>query len=148
MELVPWRPFGEELGSVPDEMHQLWSRFFGEIPSPTTFGEQWSPSMDISETEDKLLVRAELPGIDVKDLDLSISGGLLVIKGEKKREEEEKDEHHYCTERHYGSFQRTIELPTSVQGDKVEATFNKRILKVTLPKAEEARKKEIKIEIE
>ena len=128
-------------------MDRVWNRFLGETPVARTFTEEWLPSVDISETEDKLLIKAELPGLEAKDVKVSVSGDILTIKGEKKKEEEEKDEHHYCVERYYGSFQRSFQLPTSVKEDKVEATFDKGVLKVTLPKVEEAKKKEIEVKI-
>jgi len=128
-------------------MDNLWSRFLGETPLARMLGEEWSPSVDVSETKDSFIVKAELPGLGAKDVDVSISGDILTIKGEKKRQEEEKDEHHYRAERYYGSFQRTFRLPASVQGDKIEATFDKGVLKVTLPKVEEAKKKQIEIKV-
>ena len=78
---------------------------------------------------------------------MSISGNVLTIKGEKKKEEEEKDEHHHYVERYYGSFQRSFQLPAGVKSDKIDATFDKGVLKVTLPKVEEAKEKEIEIEV-
>jgi HSP20 family protein len=72
---------------------------------------------------------------------------ILCIKGEKKKEEQEKDEHHYCAERYYGSFQRVFRLPSGVKGDNIEATFEKGILRITLPKVEEAKKKKIEIKV-
>ena len=146
MELMPWRPFGE-LGSIRSEMDRLWNKFLGETPFARSFTEEWSPSVDISETKDKLVIKAELPGLDAKDVNVSISGDLLTIKGEKKKEEEEKDEHHHYIERYYGSFQRSFQLPVNVKTDKIEATFDKGVLKVTLPKTEEAKKKEIEIKV-
>ena len=146
MELMPWRPFGE-LGSIRSEMDRLWNKFLGETPFARSFTEEWSPSVDISETKDKLVIKAELPGLDAKDVNVSISGDLLTIKGEKKKEEEEKDEHHHYMERYYGSFQRSFQLPVNVKTDKIEATFDKGVLKVTLPKTEEAQKKEIEIKV-
>ena len=146
MELMPWRPFGE-IGSLRKEMDNLWSRFFREIPSMGAFTEEWLPSADISETRKNFIVKAELPGLDAKDVKVSLSGDLLTIKGEKKKEEEEKDEHHHFIERYSGSFQRSFQLPTSVKGDKVEATFDKGVLKVTIPKVEEAEKKEIEVKV-
>jgi len=146
MEIVPWRPFCE-LSSFRKEMDRLWDRFGGETPLARTLGEVWSPSVDISETKDKLLIKAELPGLDTKDVNVSISGDLLIIKGEKKAEEEEKDEHYHCVERYAGSFQRVFRLPSGVKADKIEATFDKGVLKVTLPKVEEAKKKEIEVKV-
>lgn len=146
MELMPWRPFGG-LTSLRREMDDLWDRFFGEKPVPTRFTGEWLPSVDVSETEDKVLIKAELPGLDAKDVSVSMSGDLLTIKGEKKKEEEEKDEHHHYIERYYGSFQRSFRLPVNIQSDKIEASFEKGVLKVILPKAEEAKKKEIEIKV-
>lgn len=147
MELIPWRPFGEGLSEFHTEMDKLRNRFMSGLPFSRTFTEEWSPFMDILETKDKLIVKAELPGLEAKDVNVSVSGDLLTIKGEKEKEEEEKGEHYHCVERSYGSFQRSFRLPTSVQGDKVEATFDKGVLKVTLPKVEEAKKKEIEIKV-
>ena len=146
MELVPWKPFGE-IGPFRGEMDRLRDRLFGEKPLARALTEEWAPSVDISETKDNFIVKAELPGLESKDVNVSISGDLLIIKGEKKKEEEEKDEHHYYVERYSGSFQRVFQLPTAVKGDKVEATFDKGVLKVTLPKVEEAKKKEIEIKV-
>ena len=147
MQLVPSRPFGGELSSFRREMDRIWDRFLGETPFAKVLSEEWAPSVDVSETKDNFVVKAELPGLEAKDVNVNISGDLLTIKGEKKKEEEEKDEHHYCAERYYGSFQRVFQLPTSVQADKVEATFDKGVLKVTIPKAEEAKKKEIEVKV-
>jgi HSP20 family protein len=147
MELVPWRPFGGELSSLRREMDSLWNRFFGETPLARTFAEEWSPTVDISESKDNFIIKAELPGVDERDVNVSISGDILTVKGEKKKEAEEKDEHHYRAERYYGSFQRSFQLPTSVKADKIEAAFEKGVLKVTLPKVEEAKKKKIEVKV-
>ena len=146
MELSPWRPFGE-LSPFRKEMDRLWNRFLGETPFARTFNEMWSPSVDISETKDDFVVKAELPGLEAKDVNVSISGNVLTIKGEKKAEEEEKDEHYHRVERYSGSFQRVFQLPIGVKADKVEANFDKGVLKVTLPKVEEAKKKEIEVKV-
>ena len=146
MELAPWRPFGE-LSPFRKEADRLWDRFLGEIPFGRTFTESWLPSVDISETKDNFVVKAELPGLEAKDVNVSISGDILTIKGEKKAEEEEKDEHYHRIERYSGSFQRVFQLPSGVIADKIEATFDKGVLKVTLPKVEEAQKKEIEVKV-
>jgi len=146
MELVPWRPF-RGTSTLRQEIDDLWNRFLGETPFSRTFTEEWLPSADISETKDKLLIKAELPGLDPKDINVSVSGDLLTIKGEKKKEEEEKDEHYHFMERYYGSFQRSFRLPVNVQSDKVEAIFDKGVLNITLLKKEEAEKKEIEVKV-
>ncbi len=146
MELMPWRLYGG-LGSALSEIDRLWNRFFRQPPSMGTFTEELSPSVDISETKNQLVIKAEMPGLDAKDVNVSISGDLLTIRAEKKKEEEEKDEHHHYMERYYGSFQRSFQLPINVKTDKMEATFDKGILKIALPKTEEAKKKEIEIKV-
>ena len=146
MELTTWRPFGE-LSSLRREMDRLWDRSLGETQLARTFTESWLPSVDISETKDNFVVKAELPGLETKDVNVSISGDILTIKGEKKAEEEEKDEHYHCVERYSGSFQRTFQLPSGVKADKIKATFDKGVLKVTLPKVEEAKKNEIEVKV-
>jgi len=146
MELVPWRPFGQ-ISSGRKEMDRFWNQFFRESPSLPVFAEEWQPHVDISESKDSFIVKAELPGEEPKDVKVSMSGDILTIRGEKKKEKEEKDEHHHCVERYEGSFQRAFQLPTAVNGDKVEAMFDKGVLKVTLPKVEEAKKREIEVKI-
>jgi HSP20 family protein len=146
MELVPWRSFGEP-SPLRKEMDRLWNRLLRETPSMGAFTEEWLPSVDISETKDNFVVKAELPGLDAKDVSVSISGDILTIRGEKKKETEDEDEHHHYVERYAGSFQRVFQLPAAVKGDKVEASFDKGVLKVTLPKVEEAKKKEVEVKV-
>jgi HSP20 family protein len=146
MDLAPWRPFGE-VSTLRDEMDRLWDRFFGERPLEKTFSENWLPSVDISETEDHLIIRVELPGLETKDVNVSISGDLLTIKGEKKKEKEEKEEHHHYIERYAGTFTRSFRIPVNVKADQAEAVFDKGVLKVMFPKMETSRKKEIKIKV-
>ena len=144
MELIPRKPFSE-ISTVRNEMDRLWNRFLDEWPLPTVFTKGWAPMADISETKDKLIVKAELPGLDPEDIKLSLSGNLLTIEGEKKKEKEEKDEHHYSLERYSGTFQRCFRLPVEVQEEKIEAKFDKGVLTITMPKTTKTPKKEIKI---
>ncbi|MEW6409414.1 MAG: Hsp20/alpha crystallin family protein [Nitrospirota bacterium] len=97
--------------------------------------------------KDEIVVKVELPGIEKDQVDITLSEDTLTIKGEAKKEEEVKDEDYYRCERCYGSFSRTINLPARVQGDKSKATFKNGILEICLPKAEEAKPKEIKVEV-
>jgi len=105
------------------------------------------PAIDMSEDEKAYKISAELPGIDAKDIDVSVSGDMLVLKGEKRQEKEEKDKNYHFSERAYGSFQRAFDLPASVDRDKVAADFSKGVLTITLPKTAEARKPQKKIAI-
>jgi HSP20 family protein len=93
-------------------------------------------------------VKAELPGMDSKDIDISLSDGTLTIKGEKKQEKEEKKSDYHFIERSYGAFTRSIQLPKQVQRDKISTSYKNGLLRITLPKSEEAKKKEIKIKVE
>jgi len=129
-------------------MDRMWERFFGEMPTVEPFPREWTPSLDVSETKNNIVVKAEAPGIDPKDIDISLTGDVLTIKGEKRQEKEEKDENYHRVERSYGVFARSVRLPLEVQSDKIEASYKNGILKITLPKSEEAKKKEIKITVE
>jgi len=105
------------------------------------------PAIDMSEDEKAYKISAELPGIDAKDIDVSVSGDMLVLKGEKRQEKEEKDKNYHFSERAYGSFQRAFDLPASVDRDKVAADFSKGVLTITLPKTADAQKPQKKIEV-
>ena len=105
------------------------------------------PAIDMSEDEEAYKISAELPGIDAKDIDVSPSGDMLVLKGEKRQEKEEKDKNYHFSERACGSFQRAFDLPTSVDRNKVAADFAKGVLTITLPKTAEAQKPQKKIDI-
>jgi len=147
MNIVPWKPF-DELTTLRREMDSLWDRFFPEAPFHERYAAHaWLPKVDLTETKDKLVVKAELPGLEAKDVELSLTEDILTIRGEKKEEKEEKDEHCFFVERYHGTFQRNIKLPTLVKTDKIDATFDKGILTINLPKSEEVKKKEIKIKV-
>ena len=146
MALIPWRPW-RELDLLRREMDNLWNRFTGERPIEWVEGE-WVPSLDVSETQDKVVVKAEAPGIDPKEIDISLNSGILTLKGEKKKEREEKDASYHLIERSYGSFSRSVRLPAEVQEDKVKAGYKDGVLTVTLPKTERAKERAIKIELE
>jgi HSP20 family protein len=146
-ELKPLKPF--EFDRLRREMDRLWDSFFEGRPSSGTRQErEWLPSLDVSETKSDLVVKAELPGMEAKDVEISLNEGILTIKGEKKQEGEEKEEGYHLIERSYGTFARFIRLPKDVQSNKIKASFKNGVLKVVLPKSEEAKKKEIKIKVE
>jgi HSP20 family protein len=146
-ELVPWRPF-TELSTFRREMDRLWDSFFGERPSARIWEREWAPSLDVSETKNNFVVKAEIPGMDAKDINISLTGDLLTIKGEKKQEREEKEEDYHLVERSYGAFSRSVRLPTEVESGKIEASYKNGILKIRLPKSEKGKAKEVKIKVE
>ncbi len=145
-EVIPWRA-RKELEGLRREMDKLWEGFFGER-ALEPFEERWSPALDLTETKNNLVVKAELPGIDHKDISIDLSGDILTVKGERKQEKEEKEENYHLVERRYGAFARSVRLPVKIQEDKIKASYKDGVLKIVLPKSEEAKKKEIKIKVE
>ncbi len=107
----------------------------------------WSPAVDIFETADSIVMKAELPGVSRDNIDIQVQDNTLMLKGERKFEREVKEENYLRIERSYGAFQRAFTLPTVVQRDKIKATFKDGVLEVTMPKAEEAKPKQVKIDV-
>jgi HSP20 family protein len=153
-----WQPF-ESLREEVDRIFDEFTRGFGRWPFgrrifdvepllryETSFGVS-APVVDVVEKEKEYQISAELPGLDEKDVEVSVSDDMLTIKGEKKEEKEEKAKNYYLSERRYGAFQRSFQLPSGVDAEKIEASFQKGVLTVTLPKTPEAQKKEKKIAI-
>ena len=148
-------------GSLRSEVDRLFDRFSGAFgfpamrrmfePEPAASGMTGftfaAPVVDLSEDDTSYKITAELPGIEAKDLDVSVSGDLLVIKGEKRHEQERKDKTYHFSERSYGSFQRAFALPDGVDRDKIAADLSKGVLTVTLPKTAEAAKPAKKIQV-
>lgn len=145
MDLVQWRPF-REVFRLRNEMDRLWDEYFGPgRRALQPIEEAWLPAVDIAETGDKITVKAEIPGMEAKDIEISMVGDTLTIKGEKKAEREEKEENYHLVERSYGSFSRAMKLPAAVDPDKVQATYKNGVLTVVLPKKEEVKPKAIEI---
>ena len=128
-----------------DEMDRLFDNSFGPVfRTPGSFS-RWTPALDVYQDKDQFTVVAELPGLKKEDIELSLHGGVLTISGERKQDK--KDKEGYRNERFFGRFQRSVTLPTSVDGNKVKATYQDGILKVVLPKAEEAKPKQIDVSV-
>ena len=146
--------YSDPLGALRSEMDRLFDSFTGGLPTfPSLFGSSGSrgfaliPSMDVKETDEEIVVETELPGLYEKDVSLTVQNGVLTIQGEKKLEHDEEQENYHIMERRYGSFQRTLRLPESVDEGKIEARFENGVLKVTLPKHPEAAGEPRKIDI-
>lgn len=147
-ELARWTPF-REVSRLRDEMDRMWQDFFGPgRRALRPMGEEWIPAVDISDTADKVMVKVEVPGMDAKNIEISLSGDILTIRGEKKAEREEKEENFHLVERSYGSFARSLRLPAAVEADKIEASYKKGVLTITCPKKEEVKPKQITIKAE
>lgn len=133
------------LSTLRREMDRLFDRFADfDLPELRWSGE-WTPALDVSETKDAIIVKAEVPGIDPSKIEVTLEEGLLTIKGEKTEEKEAKDEQVYRRERVYGAFARAVRLPTTVDANKVDATFKNGVLTVTLPKTPAAKGKTIQV---
>jgi HSP20 family protein len=138
----PWADFAR----MEREMEDLFQRFFGDAGTRWR-GEArvWAPEVDMVDRQDEIVIRADLPGLEQKDLEVSVQEGVLTIRGERKEEREEKQEDYYCAERRAGSFARTLTLPAGVEAEKVRATFKNGVLEVHLPKTPKAQEKKIEI---
>ena len=156
--LIPWRKKDQSMTPVREsanpfellhrQMNELFENFF-EDSGPALFPDLWrgpqgltavSPRFDVSETDEAVSVSAELPGMEEKDVEVTLDDRALTVKGEKKQEREENKRNYYLSERSYGQFQRTIPLPEGIDKDKAKAQFKKGVLTVTLPKTAMAKK--------
>jgi HSP20 family protein len=146
MSIIRWDPF-DEIMSMRESMDRLFEDFFSRRPR-TAGPLVWQPAIEVFETDTDVVVKAELPGIDPKHVEVNVTDDTLTIKGEAKTEQEEKRRNYYRRELRYGAFQRAIPLPTEVKGDEARATFRHGILEVKVPKAERVRPKSIKVEVE
>jgi HSP20 family protein len=148
-ELMPWKKREQnDLVQSRLDFDDLVNRFFGRdfwAPGDLLREDRWFPSVDITEGKKEITVKAEIPGVEAKDIDITISGKMLTIKGEKKQEKEEKEENFHRMERSYGYFNRTIELPCEVDSEKVDASYKKGVLKIELKKTKESESRRIEI---
>jgi HSP20 family protein len=151
-----WPPFDNlrrEIDRVFDSFHRGWpfpfprSSFDFDLPSRRLAGWNVAPAVDVTEREKDYEITAELPGLDEKDIEVKVANGVLTIKGEKKDEKEEKQKDYYLSERRYGSFLRSFQLPEAVDEAKIEAGFAKGVLTVRLPKSAKAQEAEKTIPI-
>ena len=144
MAIVRWNPVREML-SVQDELNRVMGDVFGR-----RYAEEgtlpWAPPVDIEETTDHYLVRAELPGMKQDDIKITVEDNRLVIRGEKRREAEQSGTNYHRVERVYGQFERSFTLTHAVRQDKIEAIYKDGVLEVRIPKAEEARAREIPVQ--
>ncbi len=134
MPIVRWDPF-REFAQLSDEI----GRWFGEVPEREKRERgtvMWAPRVDIKETETYVTVKADLPGIKMEDIDVSVDENQLVIKGERKLEKEEKEKDYIRVERSYGSFYRSFDVGVPIKADEVKASYDNGVLEITIPKAE------------
>jgi HSP20 family protein len=155
MVMERWRPGRGLIRLSPfremEEMERRINDVFGRPLLPAIWRRTpveemgWAPAIEMFEKDDKFMVKAEIPGMKEEDIDVSVIGDILTIKGERKAESEVKEEDYYCCERSYGSFSRSITLPSSVDAKSIEASYENGVLEVSLPKAAEVKPKKITV---
>ena len=146
MAVIKWDPF-RDLNMLQDRMNRLFEDAGrgirrSEEPASTTI---WSPAVDIYETDGEIVVQAELPGMDRKDISLHLENNVLTIRGDRQFKKEIKEDNYHRIERSYGGFSRSFSIPTSVDEDKIRADYKDGVLKIALPKKEQAKPKQIQI---
>ena len=141
LEMTPWRALDE----LQDRLRR-WA--FGEFVPPTALTEVlgWTPAVELAETDDKLVLTAELPGMKRDDVQVTLDDSVLTIRGEKKEEREEKEKRYHLWERRYGTFERSFTLPRSVDPKGIKARFEDGVLKIEMPKSRQARGQRIEVE--
>ncbi|HYX78452.1 MAG TPA: Hsp20/alpha crystallin family protein [Solirubrobacterales bacterium] len=143
MALVRWDP-AREVDTLQSEVNRLFDTFFGG-PGDGGGMRRWVPAMDLLETDDHLVLRADLPGLDREDVNLEIKDGVLTVSGERRAEHEERGKNFYRAERAFGSFSRSLTLPEHVDAEKISADFEKGVLEIRIPKPEERKPQRIRI---
>ena len=144
MAIVRWNPARDLAGMEIDRLNRMFSDFYGE-----TFGRAWVPPVDIFETtEHEVVLKAELPDVKREDISLTFENGVLTIKGERKVDESVSRDNYHRMERHYGAFSRSFTLPNTVDASRISASYKDGVLTVVLPQREEAKPKQIAVNVE
>jgi HSP20 family protein len=142
--IVRWEPF-RELSSLQTEMNRLFNAAFDAPTGGNGGARRWTPAMDLLETDDAFVIRADLPGLSESDVNVELEEGVLTVSGERKIEHEDKREGFYRVERAYGSFSRSLTLPKGVDPEAVNASFDRGVLEVRVPKPEQRKPRKIEI---
>jgi HSP20 family protein len=149
MALVRWEPV-RELSSIQNEMNRLFNTFF-DTPTPGNGGNatlrRWIPAMDLVETDEHFVLKADLPGLTEADVNVEVEDNVLTVSGERKAEHEDKREGYVRVERAFGSFRRSLTLPEGIDPDGVQASFDKGVLEVRIPKPEERKPRKVAIQV-
>jgi len=156
MAMERWRPFGtmerwdpfRNLGDIQTEVNRLFDSWSGRPATSALADRMWLPAVDVQETKADIVLSFDIPGVNEKDVQVSMTGDLLTVKGERRFERESNgDQSYHRVERLYGKFERSVQLPFPVQTDKIKATYRDGVLTIKLPKAEELKPREIKIDV-
>ena len=145
MALVRWNP-RRDIDTLHSDVDRLFDAFFQGRPANGSAGRAWTPAMDLVETEDELVLRADLPGMKEDDVEVEIKDGVLTVSGERRSEHEDKNEGYYRVERSFGSFSRSLSLPDGIDPDQVNANFEDGVLEVHVPKPAETKPHRVQID--
>ena len=143
MAIVRWNP-ARDFNRMERELRRMFRDFEQSSEEPSSVA-VWTPPVDIYETDNEVVVRADLPGIDQRDLDIRLENNVLTLKGERKMEQEVKEDNYHRIESAYGTFVRSFTLPAIVEEDKIKAEYKNGVLKIVLPKKEQAKPRQIKV---
>ena len=143
MAIVRWNP-ARDFNRMERELRRMFRDFEQGSEEPSSVA-VWTPPVDIYETDNEVVVRADLPGIDQRDLDIRLENNVLTLKGERKMEQEVKEDNYHRIESAYGTFVRSFTLPAIVEEDKIKAEYKNGVLKIVLPKKEQAKPRQIKV---
>lgn len=146
MAIVRYNPF-RELRTMQEQMNRLLDLAWSKEGSEDLREGVWQPPVDIYEDEDSVVIKAELPDVEQKDIEVKIENNTLILRGERKHDAHVKKENYHRIERYYGTFQRTFSLPTTIEQEKVKASCDRGVLTIVLPKKNETKPKQINVEI-
>ena len=144
MTIVRWEPL-RELNSLQHEMNRMFNTVFGDQPGGNGGTRRWIPAMDLLETGDHFVLRADLPGLSQDDVNIELEDNTLTVSGERKAEHTERQEGYYRVERAFGAFSRSLTLPRGVNSDEISAQFDNGVLEIRIPKPEESKPRRISI---
>jgi HSP20 family protein len=146
MELIRWNPM-RDMFSFRHQMNHLFDDVFGSVVRGDSGLSMWNryPTVDIYDNDENIIIKAELPGIDKKDIVIDVKDGVLTLKGERSFDNEVKEEKYYCRERTFGKFERVFRIPADVDPEKIRADYKDGILKIDIPKSEEQQPKQITV---
>ncbi len=148
MAMIPWGPLWDtRFPSLRDEMDKMFEEFFEKVRFPGNREHSWAPLLDVYETKKDIIIIMDIPGVDPKDVAVSILDDSLTVKGERKKEPDVKPEELYRSEREFGPFQRLIQLPSEVSADKAKATYANGVLRIVVPKTQRSAPKEVKVDV-
>jgi len=145
MSIVRWDPF-RDLSTLQERVNRLFVGTLGPFRGEEALS-RWAPPVDIYETEQEIVLKADLPEVKLEDVDIRVENNTLTVKGERRMENEVKEDNYHRVERYYGGFARTFSLPNTVDAEKIRADYNDGVLRITMPKREEAKPKQIKVSV-